>query len=347
MSKRNSKLDYPLPGKPNDGEMLEIAPGVRWLRMPLPFVLNHINLWLLQDAPGWSIVDTGIAAAETREIWSAVLDKQLQGQPIQRVLVTHLHPDHVGLAGWLCERCGVDLWMSRQEYLSARMLASDQPPPPEIALDFYRAAGFTEAQLDQYSERFGRYGNLLSALPESYHRLQDGQQLQIGQHQWEVVMGRGHSPEHACLYCAELNLLIAGDQALPTISPNVSVWPTEPAADPLGDWLESCRRLTDRVAADVLVLPAHGRPYRGLRMRLDQLLTEHEDGLQKILAQCVRPSRAVDLFDALFRGLIGDGNRIMAAGEAVAHLNYLQQRGQLSASLDADGIRWYRTTSRS
>ena len=343
MPRTASNLAYPLPGKPQDGTLMEVATGVHWLRMPLPFVLNHINLWLLEDDAGWVIVDTGIAADETREIWTRLLEGELAGHPVERVLVTHMHPDHVGLAGWLCERCDCELWMTREEYLSARMLASDAPPPPPVAIDFYRAAGLSDEQLAQYRERFGRYGELLSILPESYRRLQDRDRLSIGGRSWEIVIGRGHSPEHACLYCAELGLMIAGDQALPTISPNVSVWPTEPQADPLADWLDSCRGLTDRVADDVLVLPAHGRPYRGLRERLDALIAEHQQGLEQILEHCRSPRRAVDLFDTLFRGLIGDGNRIMAVGEAVAHLNYLQQRDELHADADDAGVRWYRT----
>jgi glyoxylase-like metal-dependent hydrolase (beta-lactamase superfamily II) len=337
------KLDYPLPGKPQDGTLMEVASGVHWLRMPLPFELNHINLWLLEDDAGWVIVDTGIAADETRAIWTRLLDHELRRHPVAGVLVTHLHPDHVGLSGWLCDRYDCELWMTREEYLSARMLASDEPPPPPVAIDFYRAAGLTDEQLEQYRQRFGRYGDLLSVLPESYHRLQDGEHLSIGGRSWEVVIGRGHSPEHACLSCAELGLMIAGDQALPTISPNVSVWPTEPQADPLADWLDSCHGLTDRVASDVLVLPAHGRPYHGLRERLDALIAEHEEGLEQIRERCQSPQRAVDLFETLFRGLIGDGNRIMAVGEAVAHLNYLQQRGELRTDADERGVRWYRT----
>jgi len=334
------KLDYPLPGKPQDGTLMQVAPGVHWLRMPLPFVLNHINLWLLEDEAGWVLVDTGIAAKETRAIWSRLLDDKLKNRPVARVLVTHLHPDHIGLAGWLCESHDCELWMTREEYLSARMLASDEPPPPQVAIDYYRAAGLTDEQLAHYRERFGRYGKLLSLLPESYRRLRDRDRLSIGGRGWEVVIGRGHSPEHACLFCDELGLMIAGDQALPTISPNVSVWPTEPQADPLAEWLSSCRGLTDRVSEDVLVLPAHGRPYHGLRERLDSLIAEHEEGLAEILVRCRSPQRAVDLFDTLFRGLIGDGNRIMAVGEAVAHLNYLRQRGEIRATMD-DGVRWY------
>jgi len=341
MSIAAAALDYPLDGRPADGETMAIAPGLQWLRMPLPFVLNHINLWLLEDHQAWCLVDTGIDAPETRQVWDRLLAGPLSARPVTRVIVTHLHPDHIGLAGWLTARSGAQLWMSREEYLSARMLAADSPPPPEVALRFYSAAGFSSAQLQTYTERFGRYTSLLSPLPEAYHRLRDGDVLSIGAQRWEIIVGRGHSPEHACLFCAELNLLIAGDQVLPTISPNVSVWPTEPAADPLGDWLHACRSLPQRLPADVLVLPAHGRPFRGLQPRLAALIAEHEAGLDKILELCREPRRAVDLFPALFRSAIGPGNLVMAAGEARAHLNYLEQQSALQVSIDADGLRWY------
>jgi glyoxylase-like metal-dependent hydrolase (beta-lactamase superfamily II) len=330
--------------RPEDGNTLEVAPGVQWLRMPLPFVLNHINLWVLDDGPGWCLVDTGINAASTRAVWEKLLDGPLADRPITRVIVTHLHPDHVGLAGWLTARTGARLHMTRGEYLSARVLAADSAPPPPEALDFYRAAGFDPVQLDNYAERFGRFGRLVSPLPITYARLADNDELQIGGRRWQVLIGRGHSPEHACLYCAELNVLIAGDQALPTISPNVSVWPTEPHANPLADWLESCRELPNRMPADVLVLPAHGRPYHGLGKRMARLITEHEEGLDAIRRLCNEPRRAVDLFGALFRGAVNSSNEVMAAGEALAHLAYLEAAGELVAEADELGARWYQRT---
>lgn len=337
-----AEIHYPLPGKPADGALLEIAPGVHWLRMPLPFVLNHINLWILDDGDGWCVVDTGISADSTRAAWTALFAGPLAGRPVTRVICTHLHPDHVGLAGWLCARFDAPLAMTRGEYLSARMLAADAPPPPQVAIDFYRAAGLSDAQLGTYRARFGRYGRLLSPLPQAYRRLEDGARLSIGGRSFEVLVERGHSPEHACLWCAELKLLVAGDQVLPTISPNVSVWPTEPAADPLGEWLASCRRLPGRVAPDALVLPAHGRPFVGVGERLAALVAEHEAGLAAILDHAARPCRAIDLFGVLFRAEIDAGNLVMASGEAVAHLNYLVARGRLEWERDADGVDWYR-----
>ena len=327
--------------KPADGQTLVVAPGVKWLRMPLPFVLNHINLWILDDGDGWCIVDTGIAADSTRAVWQKLLDTELAGRPVSRIIVTHLHPDHAGGAGWLAEQTGARLLMTRDEYLSARLLSADKPPPPPATLDFYRAAGFSDAQLTSYAERYGVYRRIVSPLPTTYQRLQGGDRLQIGEHEWQVLIGRGHSPEHACLYCAELGLLIAGDQALPRISPNVSIWPTEPWANPLEDWLHSCRTLPDSLPADVLVLPAHGRLYTGLAARMSELIAEHETALEAARAACVEPRRAVDLFDALFRGAVGDGNRVMAAGEAMAHLAYLEYAGELVSETDSYGVRWF------
>lgn len=327
--------------KPADGKLLDVGPGVKWLRMPLPFVLNHINLWVLEDGDGWCLVDTGIAADSTRAVWQALLNEELAGRPVNRIIVTHLHPDHAGCAGWLAERTGARLLMTRDEYLSARLLIADEPPPPPATLAFYRAAGFDDDQLATYAERFGVYQRIVSPLPTTYQRLQDDDRLQIGAHSWQILIGRGHSPEHACLYCAELGLLIAGDQALPTISPNVSIWPAEPWANPLKDWLDSCHTLPERMPADVLVLPAHGRVYTGLPARMAQLIAEHEEALDAAREACTEPRRAVDLFDALFRGAVGDGNRVMAAGEAMAHLAYLEYAGELVADTDAAGMRWY------
>lgn len=341
MAPPDPNIVYAFPDKPADGDCLPLAPGVWWLRMALPFALNHINLWLLEDGDNWVTVDTGIDATETRATWERVFSRQMSGRPVSQVIATHLHPDHVGLAGWLSNQWHAPLLMSRQEYLSARMLASDQPPPPDVALDFYRQAGLSDAQMQTYKARFGRYGQLVSPLPQAYRRLSDGMELEIGQHRWEVVVGRGHSPEHACLYSAALNMLIAGDQVLPTISPNVSVWPTEPGANPLDDWLRSCRELPSRLPDDVLVLPSHGRPFRGLRARMLALIEEHETGLQKVRELCAQPQRAVDTFATLFRGAVGDSTLVLAAGEAMAHMNYLEQCGELQVEPDVDGVRWY------
>jgi len=335
-------IQYEYDTHPELGQSIEIVPGLRWLRMPLPFMLGHINLWLLADAGKWTIVDTGVFTKSSRDLWLAVLEEQLRGEPISRIVVTHLHPDHAGCAGWLEQTRQAPLWMSREEYLLCRTLVADtgKPAPPE-GIEFYAEAGFTGSALERYQNLFGSFGKYVAPLPQSYRRLVEGMKLTVGGHAWQVIIGRGHSVEHACLYCEELNTLISGDQILPTISSNVSVYPTEPAANPLADWLDSLRMLKDRLPSDVLVLPAHGKPFRGVHERLDQLITEHLVGLDKLLRVCRQPVQAIQTFEALFKSKITDSNLIWATGEAIAHLNYLQETGDLRSWLDDGGKRWY------
>lgn len=344
MSDNKQTILYEFDFSPEIGASVDILPGLKWLRLPLPFLLGHINVWLLRDGGGWAIVDTGIGNTASREVWTDVFQEDIAQAPVTRVLVTHMHPDHVGCAGWLCERFGVELYMSREEYLLCRVLVSDTDRPvPEAGKRFYRAAGFSDEQLVLYERMFGGFGKMVAPLPQSFQRLQHDSMLTIGEHQWQVSVGSGHSPEHACLFCPDLNVLISGDQILPTISSNVSVFPTEPGANPLDDWLFTLRRLKTELPEDVLVLPAHGRPFRGAVVRLDALIEEHEAGLDALREFCRQPRRAVDVFPALFKSKITDKNYMMATGEALAHIHYLQNRGELMVDRIDDGVRWYKT----
>ena len=337
-------IQYEVANPPTIGESMEIAGGIRWLRMPLPFLLGHINLWLLPDGDEWVIIDTGLGSQATRDIWVDVLTRQLQARPVNRILVTHLHPDHVGCAGWLAERCHAPLWMSREEYLLCRILVEDTDKPvPSEAMTFYAQAGFPETALERYQKAFGSFGRMVSPLPQSYVRLFDGMRIKIDGREWKVIIGRGHSVEHACLYCEEMNILISGDQILPTISSNVSVYPTEPQANPLADWLDSLQMLKKVLPEDVLVLPAHGKPFRGAHVRLDELDTEHQTGLQKLRELCNSPIRAIDAFPALFRSEITSGNMIMATGEAIAHLRFLENRGEVRSWIGDDQVKRYQS----
>jgi len=344
MPTSKNTIHYEFDFTPDIGASLDILPGLKWLRLPLPFMLGHINVWLLSDGDGWAIVDTGIGNSGSREVWENVFQHTLAGALVTRVLVTHMHPDHVGCAGWICERFGVELCMSREEYLLCRLLVSDTDKPvPDEGRDFYRAAGFTDGQLGLYQRMYGGFGKMVAPLPQSFHRLQHGGMLSIGQHQWQVIVGSGHSPEHACLFCPDLNVLISGDQILPTISSNVSVFPTEPKANPLDDWLVTLKRLKTELPEDVLVLPAHGKPFRGADVRLSALIEEHESGLDALREFCREPRRAVDVFPVLFKSKITDKNYIMATGEALAHIHYLQNRGELQVDRFEGGVRWYKT----
>ncbi|MEZ5938309.1 MAG: MBL fold metallo-hydrolase [Hyphomonadaceae bacterium] len=325
-----ARYDYPFESPPEPGTTLEVAPGVLWVRMPLPFSLKWINLWALEDGDGWTIVDTGMPTSETKSHWRSILSDDLQGRPVKRVIVTHMHPDHVGLAGWFCRKFQCPLLMTRLEYISCRMLVADTGrEAPEAGVDFYRAAGWPQDALDTYIERFGGFGRAVTQMPDAYTRLDDGQELEIGGRTWKVVTGGGHSPHHACLWCPDLNVFISGDQVLPRISSNVSVYPTEPAADPLHEWLESCRKLKSILPPDVLVLPAHNEPFYGLHKRLDALVDGHERALRRILDRLEQPKQVLELFTAVFARTIGPDSLGMATGETIAHVNCLIQRGQV------------------
>jgi glyoxylase-like metal-dependent hydrolase (beta-lactamase superfamily II) len=336
-------ISYEFDSRPIDGHLMNVADGIEWLRMPLPFSLNHINLWLLREDDGWAIVDTGVATSETIDLWQTVFVEAMENVPASRVIATHMHPDHVGCAGFLARHFDVDFWMSRDEYMLCRVLVADTGrKAPREGLKFYQAAGFSEDALHNYQRAFGFFGKFVKPLPEAYLRLKDSEILDIGQRSWQLISGGGHSPEHISLFDADENLLISGDQLLPTISSNVSVWPTEPLANPLQDWFDSLRKLRALVPDDVLVLPAHGKPFRGAHSRIDALILDHEVKLDSLREFCAEPKRAVDTFPALYRAEIDDKNRIMATGEAISHLNFLVAAGEMRAD-EHDNVIWYRT----
>jgi glyoxylase-like metal-dependent hydrolase (beta-lactamase superfamily II) len=340
-----AKYDYPFGDPPVPGTVMEVAPGVNWVRMPLPFSLKWINLWLIEDGDGWTVIDTGIPNSETKGHWRTIFDTVLKGRPVKRVIVTHMHPDHIGLAGWMTRKWQCDLWITRLEYVTCRMLVSDTgKEAPEAGVKFYRAAGWAQEDLDKYVDRFGGFGRAVSQLPDAFHRLSDGDEIKIGGRTWQVVTGSGHCPEHACLWQKDLNIFISGDQILPRISSNVSVFPTEPDADPLADWLRSCAKLRGLLPADVLVLPSHNEPFRGVHTRLEALIEGHELGMRRLLSRLEEPRRAIDLFTALFARTIDKDSLGMATGETVAHLNCLRGRGQVTSVHD-NGTTLYRRAS--
>ncbi len=340
-----SGLIYPYDVPPTTGSAIELAPGVLWIRMPLPFQLSHINVWAIKDNDGWALVDTGIWSTDTAAAWHQVFADVFAGRAVTRVFVTHMHPDHIGMAGWLTRKFNCRLWISRLEYFSCRMLGADTGrEAPEAGVRFYRMAGWDDDAMERYRTRFGAFGKLIYALPDSYRRLLDGEVIDIDSQRWVVVIGTGHSPEHACLYCPALKLLISGDQVLPRISSNVSVFPTEPDANPLADWLDSLHKLKCAVPNDVMVLPSHNEPFYGLHERIDALLDSQLKALDRLRDALRKPLRAVDAFAALFARPITSEHQLMsmATGESIAHLNYLMHRGEASMSIGEDGVARYR-----
>ena len=333
---------------PQPGELLEVAPGVHWWRLPMSGPLKHVNGFVLDPgseagagSDGVTIVDTGFNNDASVAAWRALLDGPLAGKRVAQVLCTHFHPDHVGLAGWLCRKHDAPLAMTRTEWLQVRMLCADsRDAVPDEMVAFWRAAGWDGGQIAHASTRgWGNFQRIVSRLPLGFRRIAEGDVLRIGDVAWEVVVGSGHSPEHACLLDRERVILIAGDQVLPRISSNVSLGVSEPEGDPLGDWLASIAKLRG-LPADLLVLPGHGDPFTGLHIRLDQLDAEHAGRLDAVVAHLAEPKRAVDCFAQLFRRPIGPDVLGMATGEALAHLRHLEVTGRATREV-RDGVWWY------
>jgi glyoxylase-like metal-dependent hydrolase (beta-lactamase superfamily II) len=327
---------------PGPGKLHRIADGISWARIPMPGSLGHINSWLLDDHQGFAVVDSGMLLRECSDAWKALFAGDLAETPITRVFGTHLHPDHIGLAGWLCKKFDTDLWMSRGEWLTARMLIADVRDEAPLAYhQMQRGAGWdADTVAEMAGKGWGRFAQMVFEMPVSYRRIAEGDVLDMGAHQWRVVVGSGHSPEHACLLNETTGVLVSGDQVLPRISSNVSVNLSEPESDPLGDWLTSIDRLL-HLPADLLVCPAHGEPFYGLHPRLIALRDEHHRRLDQVHAELkVRPLRAVDCFPLLFNRPIGGHNRDLATGEAIAHLHRLRADGRARRDT-VDGVHWY------
>lgn len=337
-----SPLSYPYPQVPPPGSSQEVAPGVRWLSMPLPFQLDHINLWLLDDEDGWTIVDSGIGNRQTRELWDEIFKGALG---VKRLVLTHYHPDHAGNAAWLCQRFGVELWTTQGEYLTAHAVrASAAGYTTQAVLSVFRRNGLDEAHYQAMSGRNNRYAELVPDFPHSYRRIIEGDTLRVGKNSWKAIVGHGHAPEHLSLYSPELNTVIAGDMLLSTISTNVSVWSIDPEGDPLRLFLDSIARYRE-LPADVLVLPSHGKPFRGAHQRVAQLEAHHQARFEEI-KKALRegPKSAGDLLPVLFRRKLDAHQTFFAMGEAIAHLHYLYYAGEVGRSMAADGIMRYATS---
>lgn len=342
-------ISHPFAESPPPGETVEVRPGVHWLRMPLPIPgLEHINLWLLEDGFGWTAIDTGLRTKTILELWERIFAARLGGRPVTRVLCTHFHPDHVGEAGWLCDRWQAPLWMTLGEWSFGRQLMLDAiADVPDEMVEFYRRAGFDADTLAAFRVRgFDNFRKAVTPIPRQFRRLSDGDVLRIGSHDWRVIVGRGHSPEHACLHCAELGLLISGDQVLPGISPHIGVYPGEPEANPLQQYLDSLPRFRG-LAKDTLVLPAHRDPFVGLDARIDQLLSHHAKRLDDLAAALAEPMTVVQAVPALkFRRAITKDNMTLAAGETLAHLHQLMNAGRAVRRAGPDGVWLYQATAK-
>ncbi len=332
-------IRYIVENPPAEGEATEVADGVLWLRFPLPMALDHVNVLALDDGAGWTVVDTGFMSRRGKAIWEKALAGPLAGKPVARVLVTHHHPDHVGLAGWFQREQGAEVVTTRTAWLFARMLTLDvqEVPAPE-AMEFLRAAGTPGPILEQRGrERPFNFADMVAPMPLGFTRLSEGDTFMAGGRTWDVRLGQGHAPDHITLWSRDDALVIGGDQLLPSISPNLGVYPTEPMADPVGEWLESCRRFAPMAREDHLVLPGHKLPYLGLPTRLRQLAENHEGALDRLMEHLAQERTAADCFAPLFKREIGPSEYGLALAEAVAHLNHLLLTGRISRRRRADG----------
>ncbi len=336
MNSLERELEYPLGDTlPEQGASIEVAPGVRWVRMALPFALNHINLWLLRDEidgrQGWTVVDCCIARDESRAQWERVFETQLEGLPILRVIATHMHPDHIGLAAWLCARWDCRLWISATDYYAARVFTvGTVGHGGEGASRFHASHGLSDPEaLARIGERSGYYASMVPEVPRTFRRLQDGDVLRIGGHAWRCIAGYGHAPEHMSLACEALQVLISGDMMLPRISTNVAVHESEPEANPLAAFLDSIDRFRE-LPAGTLTLPAHGKPFRGLHRRIEQLHEHHRARLDEVLQACrERPCSAGDILAVIFPRALDMHQITFAMGESLAHLHALWHAGLL------------------
>lgn len=329
---------------PTPGEVRPILPGLFRARMPLPFPPGHVNVWFFEHDGGFLAVDTSVAGRSSRELWDQVLaHPNLGGKPLTGLLITHFHPDHIGLCGWLCERFGVLPTMTRIEWLQARSLWFDSGPQMMAQqTGFYTRAGCAPEYISFVEQRGPLYQRAVSELPRSFHAIKAGQTMRIGGAEWRVMTGAGHSPDMACLYNAELNLLISADQILPRISPYVGLHAGEPQADPLGDFLASNEAFR-ALPPDCFVLPSHGEPFRTLHTRLDSLAGHHAERLDALAGYCVEPLTAFEAAQALFpRAAVEQTQVGFAVGETLAHLRRLERQGRVVAEPGADGAPRFR-----
>jgi glyoxylase-like metal-dependent hydrolase (beta-lactamase superfamily II) len=339
-------LVFPHPHPPGPGELIELADGVRWFRLPLPYRLDHVNIYLIRDEDGWTVLDTGLGTEDCRGAWESILGGPLAGQRLTSMVVTHFHPDHVGLAGWLAGRFGLPLSMPRPEYLYSLAL---QYAPGDLGADmhrpFYRRHGLSPEVTEAVLGRGHEYLRQTTGVPTTYHRIQHGDTLHIGARAFRAITGGGHALEQAMLYRAEDRLFFAADQVIARISPNVSVHAMEPDLDALGIYLRSLAGLRDAVGGEVLVLPGHGLPFFGLHERIAELLAHHRQRCDAIAVACrQQPLSVAELVPHVFHRVLDEHQTGFAFGEVLAHVNHMLVLRELEMETGADGVDRYRAS---
>ena len=341
-------VEYPHAEAAAFGQPQEVSPGVFWVRMPLELTgLNHINLWLLRDGPGWSIVDTGMNTDRIHDLWEGVFADFLGGLPVTRVICTHFHPDHMGQAGWLTRRWDCALWATHREWLQGRVAELDQHERmPEWYLKYFRQVGLSEAALAAMAKQSYRYfAAAVTPIPPQVHAVREGQSIRIGEHDWQIIIGRGHSPEHMCLFNPDIKVLISGDQILPKITPHIGIHASEPEANPLQLYLDTLSNF-DYLPDDTLVLPAHGLPFYNLHPRLAYLRQHHDQRLAILEDYCAQPTKVLSTLRVMFSRRLNDFEALLGMSEAMSHLHYLMAQGRIIREANDDGVWLYQASSR-
>ena len=340
-------IRYPFEEPPGPGQAIQVAPGVLWMRLPLPMALDHVNVYALDDgARGWTVIDTGFASRSARAAWQDLMAGPLNGRPVHRVVVTHHHPDHIGLAGWFQAQHGADLVTTRTAWLFARMLLLDrQDQPVAETVAYWRGAGVDEAEIARrMGERPFNFADVVDPLPLGFTRVAEGDEIEIGGRRWRVRVGHGHAPEHATFWSLDDDLVIGGDQLLPGISANLGVYATEPDADPVGEWMTSCRALSAFAEDRHFVLPGHKLPFTGLPLRLTQMIDNHVGALGRLERHLTTPHTAMQCFVPIFKREITGSQAGMALVEAVGHLNHLLRTGRARRWRDERGAWLWQAT---
>ena len=315
---------------------IEISEGILWFRFPMPIALDHINIYLLEDNDGWVLIDTGMADPVSIETWEIILKKYTAKRPIIRIIGTHFHPDHVGLAGWLLDRIDAEFWMSQIEWLSARQAYLDAEEVSLVNMrKFYDLAGLGTSEKNLYYEIGNDYREMVSPIPSVYKRIEKETIFLIGGRTWQPIFGSGHSPDHVTLYNKKDQIVLGGDMLLPRITPIIAVWWQEPDGNPLDGYLKFLEGI-EVATEETIVLPAHDLPYKGLLTRIKDLIQHHQNRLEITFECCSETVTASCIMKALFRRDLDAFQTRFAIGETIAHINYLLHKKEISRHLSQD-----------
>ena len=340
MGLSEKKILFPYKKAPAPGSIIKVADGLFWARMPLPMLIDHVNVYILEGCDGLSIIDTGLNFSVCRSAWITILKKYFDEKPVKKVLITHHHPDHIGLLGWFANNYDIKVYASRSSWLLARMLCLDtQDRPSKEALDFWKKSGMDKETFDEKSlAKPFNFVDGVAQFPLGFQALNQGDEISLGDKNWRVEIGQGHAPDHITLWGLDCPIIFSGDQIIAGISSNLGVYPTEPLLDTVGLWLDSCQRFLALAEPDHLVLPGHKLPFLGAAVRLEQLIQNHHSALDRIkVALSQNNCTAVDLFKTIFNRDIKKSEYSLAMAEAVGHINYFRARDMLKCNVRSDG----------